>query len=273
MTDLEGKVAIVTGGAGNIGRGCAAALAKSGAQVVVADLDEAGAKECAEQIVAAGGVASGVQVDLGDDKSIRDLIETAFGRFGRLDILHNNAAAILIARSRDAGVADMDLEVWDLSMRINLRAPMVAAKLAIPHMKSGGGGCIINTVSGAGSHGGLRHTAYGVSKAGLMQLTRAIATQHGIDRIRCNAVCPGFTVSGDPNRAGAAQHSEEILEQNLIGRLGIPTDIANAVVFLSSERASFITGHILVVDGGASIHTSNYPRDLKRRAGSTISTT
>jgi NAD(P)-dependent dehydrogenase (short-subunit alcohol dehydrogenase family) len=269
MTGLEGKVAIVTGGAGNIGRGCAAALGGSGAKVVVADLDEAGAKECAEQIVASGGVGTGVQVDLTDDNSIRALIETAVEAFGRLDILHNNAAATLIARSQDAGVADMDLEVWDLSMRINLRAPMVAAKFAIPHLKAGGGGCIINTVSGAGNLGGLRHTAYGVSKAGLMQLTRAIATQHGVDRIRCNAVCPGFTASGDPNRAGSAQHSDEILEQSLMGRLGVPTDIANAVVFLASEGASFITGQILVVDGGASIHGSNYPRDLKRRATST----
>lgn len=266
MKDLEGKTAIVTGGAGNIGRGCASALAEAGASVVVADVDEAGAKECADQILAAGGTAAGVHVDLGDDESIRALVDRAVAQFGRLDILHNNAAATLVARSRDLGVADMDLDVWDISMRVNLRAPMLASRFAIPHLKASGGGSIINTVSGAGNVGDLRHTAYGVSKAGLMQLTRAIATQHGIDGIRCNAVSPGFIASDDPNRAGAAQYSHEIIEQNLVARLGARTDIANAVVFLASERASFITGQILCVDGGASVHTPNYPTALKRRS-------
>jgi NAD(P)-dependent dehydrogenase (short-subunit alcohol dehydrogenase family) len=265
VKECEGKTAVVTGGAGNIGRACAAALAASGARVVVADLDESGAKQSAERIVEAGGVGFGTQVDLADEQSIRALIETALDQFGRLDILHNNAAATLMARSRDAGVADMDMEVWDYSLRVNLRAPLLAARAAIPHMKANGGGCIINTVSGAGTIGDLRHTAYGVSKAGLMQLTRAIATQHGVDGIRCNAVCPGFISSEDPNREGAAQHSQELLEHNLIGRLGLPTDIANAVVFLASERSAFMTGQIVVVDGGASVHGPNYPRALRRR--------
>jgi NAD(P)-dependent dehydrogenase (short-subunit alcohol dehydrogenase family) len=265
MKELDGKAAIVTGGAGNIGQACAVALAESGANVLVADLDEAGAKECADKIVAAGGVGIGMRVDLADDVSIRSLIASAIERFGRLDILHNNAAATVLARTRDLGVADMDLEVWDLSLRINLRAPMLTSQIAIPHMKAGGGGAIINTVSGAGNSGELRHTAYGVSKAGLMQLTRAIATQHGVDGIRCNAVSPGFTASSDPNRAGAAQYSQEILEQSLIGRYGYPTDIANAVVFLASDRSGFITGQILAVDGGSSVHGPNYPSALRRR--------
>ena len=265
MKELEGKTDIVTGAAGNIGRACATALAESGARVLVADLDESGAKESAQKIVDAGGVGFGAHVDLADDRSIRTLIETALAQFGRLDILHNNAAATLVARSRDAGVADMDPEVWDYSLRVNLRAPMLASQAAIPHMKANGGGCIINTVSGAGNIGDLRHTAYGVSKAGLMQLTRAIATQHGVDGIRCNAVCPGFVSSDDPNREGAAQHSQELLEHNLIGRYGRPTDIANAVVFLASERSAFMTGQIVVVDGGASVHGPNYPRALRRR--------
>jgi NAD(P)-dependent dehydrogenase (short-subunit alcohol dehydrogenase family) len=265
MKELEGQTAIVTGGAGNIGRACAAALAASGARVVVADLDEDGAKESAEKIVDAGGVGFATHVDLADDLSIRTVIDTAIEQFGRLDILHNNAAATGMARSRDAGVADMDMVVWDYSLRVNLRAPLLASRAAIPHMKANGGGCIINTVSGAGTIGDLRHTAYGVSKAGLMQLTRAIATQHGVDGIRCNAVCPGFISSDDPNRVGAAQHSQELLEQNLIQRFGRPADIANAVVFLASERSSFMTGQIVVVDGGASVHSANYPRALRRR--------
>ena len=201
----------------------------------------------------------------GDEASIRSLIETTVDAFGRLDILHNNAAATVLARSRDLGVADMDLEVWDTSLRINLRGPMLASKMAIPHMKAAGGGCIINTVSGAGNIGDLRHTAYGVTKAGLMQLTRAIATQHGVDGIRCNAVSPGFIASDDPNRAGAAQHSHEIIEQNLVPRVGVPADIANAVLFLASEGSGFMTGQILAIDGGASVHGPNYAKALARR--------
>jgi NAD(P)-dependent dehydrogenase (short-subunit alcohol dehydrogenase family) len=134
MKELDGSVAIVTGGAGNLGRACANALAESGAKVVVADVDEAGAKECADGI-AAGGIAMAVHVDLSDEASIAALVETTVSAFGRLDILHNNAAATTLARSRDLGVADMDLEVWDLSMRINLRGTMLASKSAIPHMR------------------------------------------------------------------------------------------------------------------------------------------
>jgi len=111
----------------------------------------------------------------------------------------------------------------------------------------------------------LRHTAYGVTKAGLMQLTRAIATQHGVDGIRCNAVSPGFIASGDPDRAGAAQHSNEIIEQNLITRFGAPADIANAALFLESARSGFMTDQILVIDGGVSIHGLNYSKALARR--------
>lgn len=269
MNELRGKTAIVTGGAGNIGQGCATAMAAAGANVVVADVEGARAKECAEVIAAAGGTAIGIEVDLAIDSSIKTMVETAVEHFGALHILHNNAAATLLARSDDPGVLDIDPDVWDQEMRINLRAPMMASKFAIPHIAEAGGGSIINTVSGAGNTGDLRHTAYGVSKAGLMQLTRALATQHGIDGIRCNAVSPGFVASNDPNRAGAAQHMTEIVEQSLVGRVGVPADIAAAVVFLASDQASFITGQILAVDGGASVHTPNYPKAIKRRSSST----
>jgi NAD(P)-dependent dehydrogenase (short-subunit alcohol dehydrogenase family) len=265
MKELDGSVAIVTGGAGNIGQACAIALAESGAKVVIADVDESGARECAENIVAAGGTGMAIYVDLADEASVVGLIETTVDTFGQLDILHNNAAATTLARSQDLGVADMDLDVWDASMRINLRGAMLASKSAIPHMKARGRGCIINTVSGAGNIGELRHTAYGVTKAALMQLTRAIATQHGVDGIRCNAVCPGFIASDDADRAGAARFSHEMIEQNLIPRFGVPTDIANTVLFLASQRSGFMTGQILVVDGGASIHGPNYPKALARR--------
>jgi NAD(P)-dependent dehydrogenase (short-subunit alcohol dehydrogenase family) len=230
-------------------------LASEGAKVLVADLAGKAAEACAEDIRAAGGVADAYELDLADEASIAGMMEAVEAAFGGLDILFNNAAATVIARVDDGGIADMDLQVWNTMMAVNLTGAMIASKLAIPLMKQSGGGAIVNTLSGSASSGSPRQSAYLVSKAGLAQLTRAIATQHGRDGIRCNAVGPGFTVSPDPDRQGAAKlPADQLMKRNLIGRLGQPEDIANAVRFLASDEASFITGQILVVDGGASAH-------------------
>lgn len=265
MGRLEDKVAIVTGGAGNIGAATASRLAREGASVVVADLDESGAERCAATIREEGGRAVGQKVDLGDEDSIADLIAGAVRAFGGLDVLHNNGAATVLARTDDLGVLDTSLEVWDASLRINLRGTMLACRFAIPHLQARGGGSIINMTSGSGARGDLRHTSYGVSKAGIVQLTRAVATQHGRDGIRCNSISPGFVASTDPNRAGVAQHSDELLAQSLVGRLGRPDDIAWAVLYLASQESSFVTGQCLVVDGGASAHTPYYAAAMRRR--------
>jgi len=254
MGRLEGKRAIVTGGGGNIGSTTSKLLATEGAKVLVADVVGPAAEACAEDIRRAGGVAVAYELDLAEEASIVGMMDTVQAEFGGLDILYNNAAATLIARVDDGGIEDMDLDIWNTTMAVNLTGAMIASKLAIPLMKASGGGSIVNTLSGGASSGTPRQSAYLVSKAGLLQLTRAIATQHGRDGIRCNAVGPGFTVSPDPNRQGAAKFADQLMKRNLIGRLGQPEDIANAVRFLVSDEASFITGQVLIVDGGASAH-------------------
>jgi NAD(P)-dependent dehydrogenase (short-subunit alcohol dehydrogenase family) len=255
---LDGKVAIVTGGGGSIGAASAAMMAAEGASVVVADIDVDSAERAASEIRAGGKTAVAYAVDLSSPDSIQELIEKTATEFGGLDILFNNAAATKMARTDDAGVEDMDVAVWDATMRINLRGTMLACKFAIPRLRARGGGSVINTVSGSALTGDLRHTAYGASKAAIILLTKAVATQHGPDGIRCNAISPGFIASDDPERAGVARHADLLLAHNLVKRHGRPSDIAAAAVYLASEESGFITGQLLVIDGGTSAHSPRY---------------
>jgi NAD(P)-dependent dehydrogenase (short-subunit alcohol dehydrogenase family) len=192
------------------------------------------------------------------------MIATAVGIYGGLDILHNNAAATHLAARLDLPVADADPDVWDRTMRINLRGTMAAIQAAIPHLVARGGGCVINTSSGAGLSGDLSHPAYGASKAAIINLTQYVATQHGKQGVRCNAISPGFIVT--PASAGSEYGpiQETMLRHHLTPRLGRPEDIASAVVFLASDEAAFITGQTLCVDGGLLAHQP-YVADLRAR--------
>jgi len=252
---LEGRVGIVTGGASGIGRATCFALGSAGASVVVADLNAEGATATALEMSEHGFKATGFEVDVGDEASIEAMIGAAIETFGGLDILHNNAADSDPAlMSQDLGIADMSTEVWDRTMRVNLRGPMLGCKYAIPQMIERGGGVIINTSSASGLRGDDSRSAYGVSKAGLQSLTQSVATQYGKQGIRCNAIAPGViaTPSVAANIPTAAL--DVYLGNTLTPRLGQPEDIAEAVVFLASDAASFITGQILSVDGGLLSH-------------------
>ncbi|HEV8528296.1 MAG TPA: SDR family oxidoreductase [Actinomycetes bacterium] len=251
---LEAKVAIVTGSASGIGRECAMALAREGASVVIADLDVEGSKSVSDQITDLGGRAHIVQVDMGDRASVQALVQQTVEEFGRLNILHNNAAATHLAATRDLNVADMDPEVWDSTMRINLTGTMLATKFALPHLISAGGGSIVNTSSGASLGGDLGHTAYAVSKAAINALTVYTAAQYGKAGVRCNAIAPGLIVT--PASAGnyAGPNGEMMLRHHLTPRLGLPADIASMLVYLCSPDAGFINGQIINVDGGAGSH-------------------
>jgi NAD(P)-dependent dehydrogenase (short-subunit alcohol dehydrogenase family) len=262
MGRLEGKIAIITGAASGIGAVTAERVAAEGALTVVADLNADGAKRVADQIIAAGGTALAAEVDLGDVASVRGLITLTVGTYGGLDILHNNAAATHLAAQRDLAVAEADPDVWDETMRVNLRGTMVAIQEALPHMIARGGGSIINTSSGSGLTGDLRNPAYGSSKAALINLTQYVATQHGKQGVRCNAIAPGFIVN--PARTGAAydQIQATMLRHHLTPRLGLPEDIAATVVFLASDEAAFITGQTICVDGGLLAHAP-YVADLR----------
>ncbi|MEZ4331325.1 MAG: glucose 1-dehydrogenase [Myxococcota bacterium] len=252
---LEGRVAIVTGGASGIGRATCLALAASGAAVVVADLNADGARKVAGEIEARKGRALAQAVDLGEEDSIVAMVEAAVRSFGGLDVLHNNAAdsdpALMAA---DGAITALTSEVWDRNMRINLRAPMLGCKHAIPHMIRRGGGSIINTSSASGLTGDSVRAAYAASKAGLGSLTQNVAAQYGKQGIRCNAIAPGViaTPALEANVPKAAV--DVYVDNTLTPRLGRPEDIAAVVVFLASDASAFVTGQILSVDGGLLAH-------------------
>ena len=259
MGCLEAKVAIVTGSASGIGAETAAALAREGARVVIADVNAEGAARRAEALRADGREAASTVADIGEESSVRELIRFTVATFGGLDVLVNNAACTHLSGTRDVGVEHTDTEVWDTIMRINLRGTMLACRYAIPELRARGGGSIVNISSGAALSGALSYSAYGVSKAGIITLTEYVATQHGKEGIRCNAIAPGLIVT--PATEGTYAKGEVgamMLRHHLTPRLGKPSDIASAVVYLASDQSSFITGQVLSVDGGMSAHTSFY---------------
>lgn len=250
-TPLQGRVAIVTGAASGIGLASARALADAGAAVLVADLDEKGAQSAAEAIRRADGRAEGCFVDVADEPSVCAMIETAVERFGGLDVLHNNAAASgPDVVGRDGTIVDLEVEIWDRTLAVNLRGPMLGCKHAIPRMIDRGGGSIIQTSSASGLRGDLLRAAYGASKAGLDSLTRYVATQYGKQGIRCNAIAPGV-IATPALEAHVPPEALEVYRRSTLGpRLGRPEDIAETVVFLASDDSEYITGQVLQVDGG-----------------------
>ncbi len=267
MTDerqgrVGGKVAIVTGGAGGIGGASARALSRHGAAVAVLDVDEAGAQRVAQEIEASGGTALAVTVDLAREDSVVEAVRTVAGHFGRLDVLHNNAALTdSDFLDRDTPVTDLDLSVWNRTLDVNLTSQMLMCKHAIPEMVRNGGGSIINMSSGASLKGDRTRTAYGVSKAGVNTLTMYVATSHGKKNVRVNTIVPGLIITD----AVRAHLNDEILaglgRAILTTHLGEPDDIANLVVFLASDESRYITGQMISVDGGMSAHVGSSGRD------------
>jgi NAD(P)-dependent dehydrogenase (short-subunit alcohol dehydrogenase family) len=256
MGRLTGKVALITGanlvdeGVG-IGGATALLMAREGAQVVVADILHGPAERLAAQIRSEGGDAVACAVDLRSESHIAAMVETATRTFGKLDILHNNAAAIPRA---DADIVTMDSAVWDMVMEVNVRGTMLACKYAIPHLIKAGGGAIVNTSSGSGLAGDLVRAAYGVSKAAINTLTQYVATQYGKQGIRCNAVCPGGTQTPTFNASMTPELEQMLLRHTLTRRLCRPEDLANVIVFLASDDAALVTGQVIAVDGGLLAH-------------------
>jgi NAD(P)-dependent dehydrogenase (short-subunit alcohol dehydrogenase family) len=258
MGRLQSKIAMITGAAGGIGAGIAAAFAAEGARVAVIDIDGDGARRHADQLRAKGFDATGFGADIGDAVSIEILFRHVIETFGGIDILCNNAAATQLAANRDGAVADMDIDVWDDTLRINLRGTMLMCKFAIPYMRQRGGGSIINVASASSRAGSLANTAYGISKAGIAALTEYVATQCGRDGIRCNTLSPVYIVT--PARAPLLSDATRnlMLKHNLTNRLGRVEDIAAAAVYLAADESGYVTGHQLCIDGGALAHQPYY---------------
>lgn len=250
MGSLEGKHALITGGASGIGRATALLFAREGAAVAVADRDEAGGHEIVDRIRSGGGRAVFVACDVTIEADCRRAVQTVVEELGGLDILFNNAGII-----RRATVLDLSEEEWDRVMAVNVKGIFLMSKHAIPIMAAAGGGVIINTASGWGLKGGRNAVAYCASKAAVVNMTRAMALDHGAQKIRVNCVCPGDTDTpmlrdearqlGEPEEQFLAEAASRPLQ-----RIGTPEEVAQAVLFLASDAASFITGAALVVDGG-----------------------
>lgn len=251
MKRFEGQVAIVTGGASGIGEATCRRLAAEGAKVVVADVNLAPAQALAKVL---GPESMAVQFDAGDVASVEQLVATTFARYGRIDFLHNNAAITSPAvHAKDTNAINIDFDTWDRVMAVNVRGFMAACKFALPHMIAAGRGVIVNTASCGALSGDVSRIAYNVSKAAVLGLTRQIATQHGAQGIRCNAVLPGLVLT-EAAKTVAADVVDVMQRHVLTQQIGEPADVANLVCFLASDEARYINGHPYVIDGGMLAH-------------------
>jgi NAD(P)-dependent dehydrogenase (short-subunit alcohol dehydrogenase family) len=247
---LYGKVALITGAASGIGRATALLFAQEGAAVTVVDLDEAGGRVVVREIEDGGGRALFVRANVAQADDCRRAVEQTIAELGRLDILFNNAGII-----RRTTVLDISEEMWDQVMAVNVKSVFLLSKAALPHMIQAGGGVIINTASGWGLVGGRRAVSYCASKGAVVQLTKAMALDHGEQNIRVNCICPGDTDTPmlKSEAAQLGEPDERFLQeaaQRPLRRIGRPQDIAQAVLYLASDAASFVTGTALIVDGG-----------------------
>jgi NAD(P)-dependent dehydrogenase (short-subunit alcohol dehydrogenase family) len=244
---FENKTAIITGGASGIGRAAALRFAHEGAQVVIGDLNVDGGRATAGLIEEQGGSALFAEINVSDSKQMKELISVTVETFGKLDILFNNAGI------GNPNVKSVDLaeEEWDQIIDINLKGVFLGIKSAVPEMKKTGGGAIINTSSLLGIKGQKYLAAYNASKAGIILLTKNAALEYGRDGIRVNAIAPGVI---DTKIIDGWKNDERkwpiISRANALGRIGTPEEVADAVLFLASDEASFITGATLSVDGG-----------------------
>ncbi|ASS67544.1 MULTISPECIES: SDR family NAD(P)-dependent oxidoreductase [unclassified Paenibacillus] len=257
MERMNGKVALITGGASGIGLSAASLMAKEGAKVVIADFNVEGAKAAAENIKAQGGEAVGVFLDAGDEVSIQEAVEFTVKQYGMITVLFNNVGLTNLKKDLDA--VNVDLDEWDRLMNVNLKSVLLGCRFAIPHMIEAGGGSIINTASMAGFASDAVRVAYGASKAGVVNLTKYIATQYGKHNIRCNGVAPGLILTPAAKNNMPPQVLDLFAKYNALPYHGEPDDIGHTVLFLASDESKFITGQTIQVEGGHYIANPTVP--------------
>ncbi len=250
---LKDKISLITGSGSGIGEATAKTFAREGAAVVVVDLNEEGGTRVTSEIRKAGGTAEFFRADVGVPSDIERMIKFAIDLFGRLDILHNNAVFTTVGR-----IADISLEGWQKTLEVGLTGYWYATKIAIEKsMLARRSGAIVNTASVSGLAGDYTLGAYNAIKAGVVNITRVTGIEYARKGIRCNCVCPGPI--GTPPLLGLERERPDLVgrirEAIPMGRLGKPQEIANVVLFLASDEASFVTGAFFVADGGLWAHS------------------
>jgi meso-butanediol dehydrogenase / (S,S)-butanediol dehydrogenase / diacetyl reductase len=249
---FEGKVALVTAGGSGIGAATARRFASEGASIVIADISGTRAEQIASEIAKKSGKVKWLKMDASDPDGVQAAIRLALDNWGRLDVIFNNAG-----HSVAGPLEEMTLETWNRILAVTLTSTFLGIKYSVPIMRKQGGGAIVNTASISGLAGDYGMAAYNAAKAGVVNLTRAAALENAKHKIRVNCVCPGpintrvTQLLGGNDPGGLLRKFNE----SPIGRIGEPEEIANAVIFLSSEEASLITGAAIVADGGLTAHT------------------
>jgi NAD(P)-dependent dehydrogenase (short-subunit alcohol dehydrogenase family) len=247
---LDGKAALVTGGGNGIGRAAALAFTREGARVAVADIEAASAAETVAMVNRQGGQAISCGGDLTDPAQVRAMIETVTATYGRLDCAFNNAGiAPYQVNAMGEQTHEWADDAFDRMIAVNLKSVWLCMKHEIPRMLAQGGGAIVNTASIAGLIGLKRATAYVAAKHGVVGLTKTAALEYSENGIRVNAVCPGF-ITTRMTAITREQRADEITARTPLGRFGEPAEIAEMVVWLCSDRASYVTGSAYAVDGG-----------------------
>ncbi|WP_199796530.1 SDR family NAD(P)-dependent oxidoreductase [Pseudonocardia dioxanivorans] len=244
----------MAGGASGIGAATARRLAEEGARVLIGDLNGDGAEGLAAALRGEGHEAAAHRFDIADDASCRELVAAAVTRFGGVDGLFNVAADLSEGTlGRDTDLVDVPLEVWQRSLEVNLTGYFLTARHAVPAMLAGGGGAIVNTISGLVLHGDPQRVAYGSSKSGVVALSKHIATRWGKQGIRCNIVAPGLVLTESSLEMNPPEYREKVSAMLRSPRFGRPEDIAAAVAFLLSADGEWINGQLLPVNGGTGL--------------------
>ncbi len=250
MAKLNGRVAIVTGAASGIGRASAMVFAAEGARVLAADIDEPSGRETVARILEQGHEAVFARVDVSSETEIKQMAEDTVARWGRIDILFNNAGVVLVK-----ALEETTEDEWDRLMSINVKAAFLAIKHVVPHMRRSGGGAILNTGSIASFTGQLGTPVYSASKGAIALLTKSLALDYGRDRIRVNCLCPGITDTPMlREHLGHGAEGEARIQGRLsrvpLGQILQPEDVARAALYLVSDDSAGVTGVMHVVDGG-----------------------